>query len=388
MKNYIKSVVTLTLICAVVAVLLSAVNYVTDPIIQAQEESAANDALAVVLPGGEGFEEIDLSAYEMPSSIVSAHKEKNGGYVFKMEVTGYASGMVIMCGVDAEGNVAGTTCLQSSETNGAEKTYGDSLVGKNLDNVGEVDTVAGSTKTTTAYRSAVKDALTARAILGGEKVEIEKTPEELLAMALAEALPASEGKCTPMFVPEKLEGVDNVYAADNGSGYVLLMGEEYVGVGADGKAVGSSANAAAAEAAVSVITASNMTEIDISAYAELPKQVTAVYVTDSGNYVFRLAAEGYNMRDKYAQKKEPIVIMVAVGADRAIIACETVSQNESANIGALCALPEFYTQFNGKTEENYKEIDAIAGATVTTNAYTSAISKVFEAIKIMEGEAQ
>ena len=38
-------------------------------------------------------------------------------------------------------------------------------------------------------------------------------------------------------------------------------------------------------------------------------------------------------------------------------------------------------------QDNYGEIDAISGATITTNAYKTAISKVFEAINILKGGA-
>ena len=41
---------------------------------------------------------------------------------------------------------------------------------------------------------------------------------------------------------------------------------------------------------------------------------------------------------------------------------------------------------NGKTAETYADVDAIAGATITTKGYTTAISKMFEAVKILEGE--
>lgn len=392
MKKYIKSVAVLTAICAVIAALLAAVNHITNPIIEAQSASAANEALAVVLPGGEGFEEKDLATLgELPASITNVYSEKNGGYVFKMTVNGFKPGLVIMCGISADGSVAGATCLASEETYGEEKTFGDNLVGKNLESIADVDSTGTATFTKTAYKNAVKDALTAFAILGGAEIEMEKTPEELLAEALAEALPASEGKCTPKFVPEVLEGVDKVYSADNGSGYVFVIGEVYVGVDVSGKTVTkdvTAENSAIAEAAAEVIASSNMTEIDLTAYEGIHKTVVKAYKTDSGNYVFELHATGYNMRDHYAYEKKPIVIMAAATADGKIVAVETVSQNESQGFGAACADPGFYTQYNGTTEESYKDVDGIAGATVTTTAYNSAIGKVFETIKIMEGAAQ
>ena len=38
-------------------------------------------------------------------------------------------------------------------------------------------------------------------------------------------------------------------------------------------------------------------------------------------------------------------------------------------------------------ENTYKDIDAISGATYTTNGYKTAISKVFEVIAMLKGDA-
>ena len=39
----------------------------------------------------------------------------------------------------------------------------------------------------------------------------------------------------------------------------------------------------------------------------------------------------------------------------------------------------------GKTEENYTEIDAISGATLTTDGYKQAIERAFAALEILKG---
>ena len=70
-----------------------------------------------------------------------------------------------------------------------------------------------------------------------------------------------------------------------------------------------------------------------------------------------------------------------------IIDCLTVSQEESKGIGDACANEKFYGQFDGKTETDYGEIDAISGATITTNGYIKAIGRAFECVKILEGGA-
>ena len=72
-----------------------------------------------------------------------------------------------MCGVTADGTVSGAVCLSSGETLGYEKTYGDNFKGKDALALGTVDTISGATKTTSAYRSAINDAMNAAKILKG-----------------------------------------------------------------------------------------------------------------------------------------------------------------------------------------------------------------------------
>ena len=169
MRNQIKTVVALVAICAVVAVMMALTNYITAPLIKENEEQAVNEALREVMPAGEGFEVIDISSLSLPLTVVEAYREQGGGYVFKLNTTGYSSGMVIMCGVSADGTVSGAVCLASTETLGYEKTYGDGMKGVSADSVDAVDVVSGATKTTAAYKGAVKDALLAFETLRGGK---------------------------------------------------------------------------------------------------------------------------------------------------------------------------------------------------------------------------
>ena len=130
------------------------------------------------------------------------------------------------------------------------------------------------------------------------------------------------------------------------------------------------------------------TEIDISGL-DMPSQVEKVYKTESGNYVFELKAAGFGINGDtwYNPSGEYIKIKLSATADGKVINCVTVSQKETDGVGSPCGDKKFYSQFNGKTEADYKEIDAISGATITTNGYKTAVSKVFEAIKILKGVA-
>ena len=80
-------------------------------------------------------------------------------------------------------------------------------------------------------------------------------------------------------------------------------------------------------------------------------------------------------------------LQVAVGItkDGTIAGFDVISNNETPGFGANCTNPEFTSQFKGKSAEGMlsftktgnasdSEIDAISGATITTNAVTEAVN--------------
>ena len=68
MKHF-KSVIALTVICAVIAVLLAVTNSITAPIIEKNASAAANEALLVVYPDGGDFTQVDISTFELPATV-------------------------------------------------------------------------------------------------------------------------------------------------------------------------------------------------------------------------------------------------------------------------------------------------------------------------------
>ena len=285
--------------------------------------------------------------------------------------------MVIMCGVDANGNVTGAICLSSNETLGHEKTFGEKFTGKDAAGVDAVDTFSGATKTTAAYKNAIKDALNTAIILGGGDVDI-RTEEEILLDNLSAALPAAEGKFSKPFLTEVLPGIDAVWEADNGKGWVYVMGEEFIPVDASG----NTANKTVADAHA-ILSASTRTDLDLSTFQGLPEQLISAEKTDTGNFVLEINAAGGN--EYHPASGKYIVIRVSMTADGKIIDTLTVSQEESKGFGDACADEKFYGQFDGKTEADYTKIDAISGATMTTNGYLKAIERAFASVKILKG---
>ena len=394
MKKYLKSIISLTVICAVIAVALAATNSITAPLIEKNANAAANEALLVVMPDGGDFTAVDLTKYTLPESVLEAYTASNGGCVVKLTATGYGPGMIIMCGVDANGVVTGAVCLSSNETLGVEKTFGETTKGVTSDTIDDLATVSGATMTSGAYKGAVKDALNTAIILGGGSADI-RTEEEILADNLNAALPTGEGKFTEMFISEKLENVSAIYVADNSAGYVFVttVNEEeiFVGIDASGTVVSEVADDVKAniEENAKLVLDVTLEEIDITKYEDMPKQIDKAYKTSKGNYVIELHTAGFGINGDqyYAPSGEYIYIMVALTDKGEIINCETVKQSETDGVGSICADKEFSSQYIGKDENTYKDIDTVAGVTLTTQGYRSGVGKAIEAVKIMEGVA-
>jgi Na+-translocating ferredoxin:NAD+ oxidoreductase RnfG subunit len=268
--------------------------------------------------------------------------------------------------------------------------YDESFADKDAAGVESVDTIAGATLTTAAYKGAVKDALNAAIILGGGSVDI-RTEEQILADNLAAALPGAKGGFQKLFLAEQVEGIDAIYvnhSPDNFAGYVCVVGEQFIGVSADGTVVTEGVeNSDEIAAAVALINATTYEDIDLTAYPDLTYLLSAKK-TATGNYVVETKGAGYGIKggnEWHPASGEYIVVRVSMTADGQIIDCLTVSESETDGIGDACADEKFYGQFDGKTEENYTEIDAIAGATLTTDGYKQAIQRAFEAVKTLSG---
>lgn len=388
MKNSIKNILVLVCICAVVSLILAVTNAVTAPLIAKNEAERATAALQTVMPESKNFEKIDISTFKLPATVTEAYRAENGGYVLKMTTAGYSSGLVIMCGVLPDGTVSGAVCLSSTETLGYEKTFGENFKGKDSAGVEAVDTISGATKTTGAYRSAIKDALNAAIILSGGDADI-RTEEEILADTLSALLPDAKGRFEKLFIAEVIEGVDTIYQAVNETGFVCVIGDTFIALDRKGDVISEAeaSLAVTAETAVKILIASEVHALALTDYEELPSQLVSAKKTASGNYIFEMKAAGYGVvgGDEYHPASgKYILIRLSMTKDGKIIDCLTLFEEETDGVGSACAEEWFYSQFDGKTEENYNEVDAISRATITTNGYIKAIERAFEALKIFE----
>ena len=404
-KKSLKDVVVLLVICSVFAVVLAAVNSVTAPIIADRLAAAADEAYMAVLPGATGFEDVDISKLSSIPTVKEAKREKSGlGYAIKLETKGYATGLVLIVGVDANGVVTGATCIASNETWGLETSLGEKFVGKDVNSV--VDVEAGVTSyTVNGYRAAVRDAINAATILGGGTADT-RTEEEIffdnLKEALPEAFPEGAKVYDDVFTQTLIVGndgniytnkelsVDSINKAINGKGYVFVVGKEFVGVNAEGVIVSEASAEAKAtvEAAIALDATATATEIDTTEYKNSDDRTVKrafnnmkyVLKTESGIYVMETSATGYG--------KTPMTIIITVSADGKIIDNLVVTHSETGNYGGAKVQDGEYNQnFVGKNQEEANAVDTVSGVTVTTNAYKNAVLRAYVIVDTLEGGA-
>lgn len=173
MKTKIMPTAVLGIICLISALLLALINIPTEAKIESDRKTLEAETLREVLPAGEIFDDpMDLEGLGLPREVKSVNKESNGkGYVFKLEVKGYDTGLVIMCGIDADGKIAGVKHTQSNETYGLEPELNAAYVGASQSDITKI-IATGATQnsaTSNGYYTAMTAALSAYEILSAKE---------------------------------------------------------------------------------------------------------------------------------------------------------------------------------------------------------------------------
>ena len=394
-------------ICLVAALLLSGVNMITRPIIEAAQNATANAALLEVLPEGKNFQEIEITS-DYPA-IVTAGYKADGGFVFQMEVIGKSTGLTIMCGIDADGKVVGTKVVANQETPSyAEKVFPDvegvngKYTGMDLDAF-DPYLVSGATLTSKAYGEAIKAALQAATLAAGGAVDT-RTPEQILQDNCNAALGTTGVQFSKWFALEAFDGIDTIYTAEDQSGKVYVIGELFIGV-----KNGAVVTANVSEEDKATVLAAN-TAIDALTFEDVEKpegakaSIVSIQKASNGTYVFKLLADGYQAVFDWGNGTQ-VSIQLSISADGKIIDVVTLSHAESKGYGDACATEEYYEQYRGKGDEDVKisseypdhhgtdlipststDIGVIASATYTTVGYQTAIKAAFAAFELITQE--
>lgn len=303
MKDFMKSVVVLTVICLVVAGAVAMTYEYTKPIIAQNSQAGADAAKLEVLSGADSFEEVELTDVE---GLISIYKAKNGaGYVALTESKGFGGPMNVMTGISAEGLVTGVKLLDNTETQGLGTRVGEAdhtakFVGKDMNL--DVEAVSGATISSNAFKKAVSIAFAGYGKLAGVDVPVTEEPAEVDQKTTI--FPDEE------LVPAQLAGFEEVYT------------------------------------------------------------------TASGGTVIVYPTKGY--------EDHPMDVIVGLKADGTIAGVRLGKNEQTPGIGTQCADAAYTDQYVGRTDT--MDLDAVSGATVTSDAFRKAVKEVLAAYQAAKGE--
>ena len=404
MQN-VKPTIVLSCICMAVALILSGINMVTGPIIEAQRAAAANGALIEVMPEGSGFDELDISTLGLPESVTNAYKETSGkGYVFRVVSTGYKSGMVIMIGINAEGQITGSKCLETQDTFGKEPEIDNSYNGQTLGDFAP-NMIAGATMTSNGYRDAVSAALQSFTLASGGKLD----PAIALEAKIAELAPGfvnpaaidATGSFKKILKASNDAGFAYIFS-DGENGYIVLVNATGGSVVYDGEGNNvTEAQSALVEEAVAhaaanqksyesdlttkitklFADASDTAPIDINTFGTI---VSAMTFKSSGAdyYAFYSRSIGFHQMDVF-------VIIDANGAIAKIDAKQYIFEEEYFMAFGGMDVGSYKAGFEGLTSETWTgDAAVIATATMTSNAMKQSTEDAFAAFNSIKGGAQ
>lgn len=166
--DFVAPIAVLVIICVVMSGLLAKTNEITDPIIKAAEAKAAEEARMEVLPGADGFEQVEIAG--VPDSVTGVFQASNGaGFTFSLTTQGYGgrNTLKMAVGIDMEGKLTGVKVLDHKETQGlgSKITSNEGFYGQfpGLDAAGAAgaDTISGATFSSNYYKAAIADAFAA-----------------------------------------------------------------------------------------------------------------------------------------------------------------------------------------------------------------------------------
>ncbi len=125
MKSYIKTGVTLFLICAVCSILCGIVNHITAPVIADNQKKTDLEALSAVSGGLFPGDSKDLSGANGINSVTPLYKDEDlkelAGYSLNLTGKGYGGEFTIIASYYLDGSIISAKMTSNSETAGLGK---------------------------------------------------------------------------------------------------------------------------------------------------------------------------------------------------------------------------------------------------------------------------
>ncbi len=188
MRDILKMSLTLAMVAALSASLLTGVHNITEPVILERQEREYYEAIERFFPAVEDFQtkEIDSNQYD----LIYDQDGEELGVMGTIETQGYDGAIRYNLAVDAEGVIQGIVIVSHTETPGIGDVietdqFQEQFVGKGYDDPLEdgedVDTVSGATLSTGAMLSSIRRTVNtiAEQFLGEEReyIDVSEIPD-------------------------------------------------------------------------------------------------------------------------------------------------------------------------------------------------------------------
>ena len=412
-KEFSKSIVVLLALFVLAALLLTGVNTVTAPLIEANGASAQFEPLFAVMPEAQNFDVLysaqDPAAttlVDVPDTVTGIYSETSGlGYAITLSTSaGYTKEPIEMTlAVDAEGKISALEVTAYPESRDVGAEYLTSFQGQDSA-LPDVGLVAGTTFSSAAIKNAVSDgfaALIANDLVGAGVKSDDQVLLELLPQVYSGIANNGVGQYEEAEVNSG--SILKAFKALNGSGFGFILNDgsaNYLGVwtlagGAkildlEGNVVD---NAALLEEikAYGAANAESLTDKEIAKLqrmtsegaeitalpVELYNSVTGVYsILDGGAQFYGFVARSYGYSNL------PMAVYYVLDVNGAIVSMsvdELIFYKDYFSDYTLDE-PSYKEGFIGLTGDSYTGEQAlIAGATMSTGGMDTATRDVFAA---------
>ena len=412
-KEFSKSIAVLLVLFVLSALLLTGINTVTAPLIEANGASAQFEPLFAVMPEAQNFDVLysaqDPAAttlVDVPDTVTGVYSETSGlGYAITLSTSaGYTKEPIEMTlAVDAEGKISALEVNAYPESRDVGADYLTSFQGQDSA-LPDVGLVAGTTFSSAAIKNAVSDGFAA--LINNDLVGAGvKSDDQILLELLPQVYSGIANNGVGQYEEAEVNSGSILKAlkALNGSGFGFILNDgsaNYLGVwtlagGAkildlegnvvdnaalleEIKAYGAANAESLADKEIAKIQRMVSEGAEITALpVELYNSVTGVYsIVDGGAQFYGFVARSYGYSNL------PMAIYYVLDVNGAIVSMnaeELIFYKDYFNAYTLDE-PSSKEGFIGLTGDSYTGEQAIiAGATMSTEGVATATEDVFAA---------
>ena len=408
-RKQLPAYLILALIALAAALLLAVTNAITAGPIKAHEEAAQNAAFQSVMEA-DSFSTMSIPDGCNVTSLVEAKKDgKTIGYCAVSSAKGYGGNVAVTLGVDMDGKIVGCQIGDTNfaETDGfgarwKEPARAEAFIGLSAFGGDTIEAITGATVTSKAVLAASNDVLKCISHVLGKDVE-----GDVLAFGVKEEKPAQTVELTGDVHQGKAVGFGNgevtarLTLNDDGTIAALVIDastqtpgfgtrcadEEFtaqfigksgpftLNENVDGLTGATVTSTAAVEAINAALTSPAMAAEDLEPVAtEAPAATEEPTVLENAKTA---TIAGFGGADITVQVTDENGVITALVVD---------ASSQTAGFGQKCAEEAFTSQFVGKSAPLTlgEGIDAVASATITSQAVVDAVNSLYAAAEPVE----